>query len=117
MYLQIEYQPNITTVVVWYWGLRIAILGTAPQGHQLHIPKGHNSEWFLFWKVLSWRVIIAKIFILKGHYFEDFLSWRVIILKDFYGRPNMLYQNFERQPFGIKIFGIMTLRIKNLSEY
>ena len=30
------------------------------------ILKGFYSEWWLFWKVLSWRVIILEIFIPKG---------------------------------------------------
>ena len=34
---------------------------------QFDIPKDHNSEWFLFRKV-----IISKIFIPKGYYSKDF---------------------------------------------
>ena len=45
---------------------------------QLDIPKGHNSEWFLFQKVLFRGVIIPKFFFLisKGHYSEDFYPER-----------------------------------------
>ena len=38
-------------------------------GMQVDIPKGYSSE-----KFLSWRVIIPKIFIPKGHYSEDFYA-------------------------------------------
>ena len=46
---------------------------------QLDIPKGHNSKWVLFLKVLFRRVIIPKFFYLKRSLFRRFLSRRVII--------------------------------------
>ena len=57
-------------------------------------PKGHNSEWFLFQKVLSLRVIIPKIF---------FYPERIIIPKIFIPKVHFILK-----------FGIITLRDKNL---
>ena len=54
---------------------------------QLDIRKGHNSEWFLFWKV----------FISKGHY------------SDFFFIPKGHYSEGS-------LFQIKTFRNKNLSE-
>ena len=61
-------------IVVKYWIVSVPISDktTAAGREQLDIPKGYNSKWFLFWKVLFWSVIILKFFILKGHYSEDF---------------------------------------------
>ena len=74
------------------------------------IERGHNCVLVRGASRYSDVSLLRKVFIPKGFYFEWFLFRKVVFPKGFYS------ERFLLQKFGIKPFGIKTIRRNNRSD-